>query len=62
MKKVKRTGWEEPKILQTETNSRYRKLHELTLMACAANLINQLTLELLTTWFLLNNKEINKKS
>jgi hypothetical protein len=57
-----RIGWEEAEILQIETNSRYRKLKKSAYMTCMVNSISQPSLDLLTTWILLINKEVRKKS
>jgi hypothetical protein len=53
-------GWEEAKIVQIETNSRYRKLKESTHMACMINPISQPSLELSTTWIPLISEEVGK--
>jgi hypothetical protein len=55
-----RIGWEEAKILQIETNSRYRKLREYAHMACMINPISQPSLEVSTIWIPLINKEVGK--
>jgi hypothetical protein len=41
-----RVGWDEAKILEIEINSKHRLYRESTDMACLANLISQLNLEI----------------
>jgi hypothetical protein len=45
-----RVAWNNPKILEIESNSRCRKYKESTHMACLTNLIRQPTLHISPIW------------
>jgi hypothetical protein len=53
-----RVGWDEAKILDTESNSRHGKYRESSYMACLVNLISQLNLDFSPVWNLLVTKEV----
>jgi hypothetical protein len=45
-----RVGWLEARILEIESNSKYRKYKESAHMACLTNLISQPTLDISPIW------------
>jgi hypothetical protein len=51
-------GWNKVKILQIESNSRYRKYNEATHMACSTNPISQTNLEVSPIRIPLIKKEV----
>jgi hypothetical protein len=55
----KRVGWDETRILEIESNSRYRKYKELAHMACLTNLISQPCLDISPIWIPLTNNEVS---
>jgi hypothetical protein len=50
MKRAHRVGWDEARILEIESNSRYRKYKESAHMACLTNLISQPSLDISPIW------------
>jgi hypothetical protein len=57
---MKRAGWDEARILETESNSRYRKYKELAHMACLTNPISQSSLDISPIWIRLTSNEVSK--
>jgi hypothetical protein len=55
-----RVGWYEARILEIESNSRYRKYKESAHMACLTNPISQLSLDIPPLWIPLISKEVSK--
>jgi hypothetical protein len=47
-----RVGWDEARILEIESNSRYRKYKELIHMACLTNPLSQPSLDISPIWIL----------
>jgi hypothetical protein len=53
-----RVGWNEARVLETESNSRYRKYKELDHMACLSNPISQSSVDFLPIWIPLICNEV----
>jgi hypothetical protein len=53
-----RIGWDEARILEIESNNRYRKYMELDHMAYLINLISQPSLEISSIWILLISNDV----
>jgi hypothetical protein len=53
-----RVSWDEARILEIESNNRYRKCKESTLMACLPNPISLLSLDISPTWIPLISNDI----
>jgi hypothetical protein len=54
-----RVGWDEARILEIESNSRYRKYKESAHMACLTNPISQPSLDISPIWIPLICDEVN---
>jgi hypothetical protein len=55
-----RIGWDEAKVLEIESNSRYRKYKESAHMACLTNPISQPSLDISPIWISLVSNEVTK--
>jgi hypothetical protein len=55
-----RVSWNEIRILEIESNSRYRKYKESAHMVCLTNLISQPSLDISPTWNPLISNEVTK--
>jgi hypothetical protein len=55
-----RVGWDEARVLEIESNSRYRKYKESAHMAILTNPIRQPSLDISPLWILLISKEVSK--
>jgi hypothetical protein len=56
-----RVHWDDPRILEIESNSRYRKYKESAHMACSTNQISQPSLDISSIWIpLINNEDFNR--
>ncbi|PNF24633.1 hypothetical protein B7P43_G00740 [Cryptotermes secundus] len=55
-----RVSWDEARILEVESNSRYRKYKESAHMTCSSNPISQPSLDISPIWIPLMNEEVNK--
>jgi hypothetical protein len=55
-----RVGWDEPRVLEIESNRMYRKYKESAHMACLINLISQPSLDISPLWICLISKEVSK--
>jgi hypothetical protein len=55
-----RVGWDEARILEIESNSRYRKYKESAHMACSTYPISQPSLEISPIWIPLVSKDVSK--
>jgi hypothetical protein len=53
-----RVCWDDSRILEIESNSRYRKYKELALMACSTNPISRPSLDISPIWIPLINNEV----
>jgi hypothetical protein len=51
--------WDEARILEIESNSRYRKYKESAYMACSTNPIRQSSLDISPIWIPLIGNEVN---
>jgi hypothetical protein len=59
MKKgIQRVGWDEAKILEIESNSRYKKYKESAHMACLTNPISQPSLNISPIWIPLISNDV----
>jgi predicted GIY-YIG superfamily endonuclease len=57
-----RVDWDEARILEIESNSRYRKYKELARMACLINPISQPSLDISPIWIpFISNEVINSQ-
>jgi hypothetical protein len=54
-----RVGWDEARILEIESNSRYRKYKESAHMACLTNPISQPSLDISPIWIPLICDEVS---
>jgi hypothetical protein len=54
-----RVGWEEARILEIESNSRYRKYKESAHMACLTNPISQPSSDISPIWIPLISNEVS---
>jgi hypothetical protein len=52
-----RVGWDDARILETESNSRYRKYKESAHMVCLSNPISQPSLDISSIWIHLISNE-----
>jgi hypothetical protein len=52
-------GWDEDRILEIESKSRYRKYKELALMVCLTILISEIGLDISPLWIFLVNNEVS---
>jgi hypothetical protein len=50
---MNRVSWDAARILEIESNGRYRKYKQSVHMVCLTNQINQLNLDITPIWFLL---------
>jgi hypothetical protein len=57
-----RVGWDEARILDIESNSRYRKYKESAHMACLTNLISQPSLDISPIWIPLISDDLTYSS
>jgi hypothetical protein len=55
-----RVGWDEARILEIESNSRYTKYKESAHMACSTDPISQPSLEISPIWIALVGKDVSK--
>jgi hypothetical protein len=55
-----RIGWDEARILEIESNSRYGKYKESAHMACLTNLISQPSFDISPIWVPLISNEVSK--
>jgi hypothetical protein len=55
-----KVGWDEARILEIESNSRYRKYKESAHMACLTNPISQPSLNISPLWIPLISNEVSK--
>jgi hypothetical protein len=55
-----RISWDEARVLEVESNSRYRKYKESAHMACSTNPTSQPSLGISPIWIPLINEEVNK--
>jgi hypothetical protein len=53
-----RVGWDESRILEIESHSRYKKYKELAHMACSVNPIKQPSLDISPIWIPLVSNEV----
>jgi hypothetical protein len=53
-------NWDEARILEIESNSRYRKYKESAHTACSTNPISEPSLEISPIWIPLSSKEVSK--
>jgi hypothetical protein len=53
-----RVRWDDARILEIESNSRYRKYKKSAHMACSTNPISQQSLDISPIWILLINNEV----
>jgi hypothetical protein len=53
-----RLGWDEARILEIGSNSRYRKYKESAHVACLTNPISQPSLDISPVWILLVSNEV----
>jgi hypothetical protein len=53
-----RVGWDETRILEIVSNSRYRKYKESAHMVCLTNLISQPSLDISSIWMPLTSSEV----
>jgi hypothetical protein len=53
-------GWDEARILEIESNRRYRNYKELAHMACLTNPISQHSLDISPTWISLISNKVSK--
>jgi hypothetical protein len=56
----RRVGWNEARILESESISRQKKYKELANMACLTNPISQPSLDILPIWIPLISNEVSK--
>jgi predicted GIY-YIG superfamily endonuclease len=54
-----RVGWDDARVLEIESNSRYRKYKESAHMACLNNPISQLNLDISPIWIPLVGNEVS---
>jgi AraC-like DNA-binding protein len=54
-----RVGWDEARILEFESNSRYRKYNESAHMACLTNPISQPSFDISSIWIPLISNEVS---
>jgi hypothetical protein len=54
-----RVGWDEARIFETESNSRYRKYNESAHMACLTNPISQHSVDICPIWIPLIRNEVS---
>jgi predicted GIY-YIG superfamily endonuclease len=54
-----RVGWDDARILEIESNSRYRKYKESAYMACLTNPISQQSLDISPMWIPLITNEVS---
>jgi hypothetical protein len=57
-----RVGWDEARVLESESNSRYRKYKESAHMACLTNPISHLSLDISPLYIPLISKEVSKSN
>jgi hypothetical protein len=55
-----RVSWDEARVLEVESNSRYRKYKESAHLACSTNPISQPILDISPIWIPLINDEVKK--
>jgi hypothetical protein len=55
-----RVGWDEARVIEIESNSRYRKYKESAHVACLRNTISQPSLDISPLWIPLISKEVSK--
>jgi hypothetical protein len=55
-----RVCWDEGRVLEIESNSRYRKYKESAHMACSTNPVSQPSLDISPLWIPLISKEVSK--
>jgi hypothetical protein len=55
-----RVGWDEARVLEIESNSRYRKYKESVHMACSTDPISQPSSDISLLWIPLISKEVSK--
>jgi hypothetical protein len=54
-----RVGWDEARVLEIESNSRYRKYNESAHMTCLTNPISQPSLVIFPIWIPLISNEVS---
>jgi hypothetical protein len=52
-------GWDEARILDTESHSKYRKYKEVAHMACSIDPISQPSLDIFPIWIPIISNEVN---
>jgi predicted GIY-YIG superfamily endonuclease len=57
-----RVNWDEARVLEIESNSRYRKYKESAYIACTTNPISQPSLDISPIWIPLIKEEVNKSN
>jgi hypothetical protein len=57
-----RVCWDEARVLEIESNSRYRKYNESAHMACSTNPISQPSLDISPFWIPLIYNEVSKSN
>jgi hypothetical protein len=56
---VHRVGWDDARILEIESNSRYKKYQESAHMTCLTNPISQPSLDIPSIWIPLISSEVS---
>jgi hypothetical protein len=55
----RKVGWDEDRILDVESHSKYRKYKEVAHMACSIDLISQPSLDISPIWIPILSNEVN---
>jgi hypothetical protein len=59
MKRAIGVGWDDARILEIKSNSRYRKYKELAHIMCLTNQISHPSLDISPIWILLISNEVS---